>query len=512
MYDQYGKIKYSQNDNQNFYSHGWLLVSFYIKVLRNQQDVNMMTKTLKIRFILLGLLALVVLFFIYQAIVPFGNITYEVTPCDNSFFIQKLQPKDRLDEVNRKSCTQKIIGEPVYFNLNTQRTFNEADVTITYRNSGENNVIEMGAQADARKNYALQPLENRIIDNLNWDKVSENGVTLLQKKKTYNSVAEFLANVPEKSAVATYYYDLPAQKIIPAYQPNEQPIIITQPLRGSFQFYTYVDQPTAEFEFLFSDLNENKDADNAVVTLYDRQNNPVAVRNITDDRGDEETRQTQAAGGLHLELTILTPGFYKMEVATTDDIITTQILSSQKIISFINRLWLAESINTNLITLYTDAGEVTASTLNPAALQKILINHDVLNLSETYRQFSLPADELVNKIQLAQSDVIFSGVGVFSFSPASLYNPNYRKLSRNQNLENIHYIITTYQPQPYTADEWQTKTLHFNLKNAFRHEHNYNFIFSIPGLIAEDGTDDYVEIKNIKVELQGRSLWEKLFD
>ncbi|OGF41314.1 hypothetical protein A2477_03080 [Candidatus Falkowbacteria bacterium RIFOXYC2_FULL_47_12] len=480
-----------------------------------------MPAVLKIRFVLYSILLLIILVLLNKAILPFGKITYKVTPCDNSFFIQKLHPKDRVSVVDKKTCTQRVSGEPVYFNLNTQRTFNEADATITYRNSGQNNVIEMGVQADARKNYRLQPLENKIIDSLNWDKISENGVTLLQKNKIYNSVDAFLNNLPPKSEIATYHYDLPTQATIPNYQPNNQPVIIKQPLRGSYQFYTYVDGPTAEFEFLFSDLNNNKDADNVALTLYDMRNNPVTVRNIVDERGGEEMRQAQDAGGLHLELTTLAPGFYKMEMAATDDIVTTQILSSQKILSFINRLWLADSSQLPPLTkgrvgvgytLYTDAGEITASTLNPAALQKILINHDVLNLDETYRQFSVPANEPLNTIQFAHDDVIISGAGIFSFSPESLYNPNYRKISKNQNLDSINYIITTYQPQPNAAGEWRTKTLHFDLKNAFRYKHNYNFILSVPGLIAGDHVDDYVEIKNIKINLQGRSLWEKVFN
>lgn len=475
-------------------------------ILYNKQ----MSFIFKIRFILYSFLLIIIFFLLYKAVVPSGKIIYAITPCDNSFFIQKLKPKDRLDKVDRKSCTQKIIGDPVYFDLNTQRTFNEADVTVTYRSSGENNVIEMGAQADARKNYRLHPLENKIIDSLNWNKISENGVTFLQKKKIYDNIDAFLNSLPSKSEIATYHYDLPPPTTISNYQPNNQPAIIKQPLCGSYQFYTYIDGPTAEFEFLFSDLNENKDADNVVLTLYDMRNNPVTARNILDERGREETRQAQDAGGLHVELTTLAPGFYKMEVATTDDIITTQILSSQKIISFINRLCLAKATNADLITLYADANEITASTLNPASLQKILVNHDVLNLSETYRQFSAPANEVLNKIQFAKNDIILSGAGVFSFSPESLHNPNYRKISKNQNLDSVNYIITHYQPQPSATGEWQTKILHFNLKNIFWYEHNYNFIFSIPGLIAGDGTDDYIEIKDIKIELQGRSLWEKI--
>ena len=75
--------------------------------------------------------------------------------------------------------------------------------------------------------------------------------------------------------------------------------------------------------------------------------------------------------------------------------------------------------------------------------------------------------------------------------------------------EKINYVITAYSPAQ-TTGEWKTKTVSFDLTKAFRYENNYNFIISVPGLIADDQAEDYVEIKNIKVELSGKTLTDKL--
>jgi hypothetical protein len=501
----------------------------------------------KIRFVLYISLSLVILFLIYQAIVPFGKITYSVTPCADSFFIQKLKPKDRLAEVDLKNCTQKIIGEPAYFNLNTQRTFNDAKITLTYRDTGQNNIIELGLQADKQKNYFLKPVENKIIDKLAWNKIEQNGVILLQREPKFTSIAEFLKNLNElkREEILTYHYDLPPiQKIT---KEGEQALARLQaqnnnipPLRGAYQFYTYVKNEPLDFNFIFSDLNINKDADDVKITIY-RDNIPLAEKELADGRGGEEEREAMKAGEMKLNLADLPEGFYKIAVSANDDIITEKISSNQKIISFINRIWLAEystvisttrrlggeeksSTDTdflpsqtrvrndkNNINIYTDAPEITASTLNAASLQTILVNGKELKLSETYRQFSLPAKQNKSELKLEKSDVIISGAGVFSFTDGAFYNPNYKKMVKATDVdaEKINYIIAAYAPAQ-TADEWKTKTVSFDLTNAFRYENNYSFMISAPGLIADDGKEDYIEIKDIKVELKGKTLKNKL--
>jgi len=493
----------------------------------------------KIRLILYSILGLIIIFLIYQAVVPLGQITYSITPCDNSFFIQKLQPKERVSEVDKTGCTQKIIGEPVYFNLNTQRTFNQAAVTVTYQDSGQNNIIELGPQADEWKNYILRPLENKIIDRLNWNKISGNGAVLYQREKKFKTIEEFLNNLPPREEILAYKYDLPQLKYIEGYQnttglPACQSYVLCiagrlrrpeelgaprndiLPLRGAYQFYTYLKNEPLDFNFSFSDLNLNKDADNIKVAIY-YKDEQIAEKNLADERGGEEERQRADAGNIKLNMANLPEGFYKISVIANDDIITDKIISSQNIVSFINRIWLAENEN-KPIALYSDVPEATISTLNAASLQKINVNGDSLELAETYRQFSLPTRQSQSTLKLKTGDVILSGAGVFSFSEDAFYDPDYKKMVKTTDVdeEKINYIITSYSSQnegevssPRPLDSWKTKTVSFDLTKAFRYKNNYNFIISVPGLIAEDGVDDWVEIKNIKVELKGSTIFDK---
>ncbi|MFH1326314.1 MAG: hypothetical protein ABIH48_02495 [Candidatus Falkowbacteria bacterium] len=503
-----------------------------------------MSNILKIRLFLFSLLAITVLFLLYKAIVPFGEITYTWKPCDKSFFISQLKPKDRASG----KCQNIIVGEPVYFNLQTQRTFNESDVTIKYKTSDNAlKIIELGLQADEQKHYQLKPLENKIIDQLeDWDDITEDGITLLQREKKFDTINDFLQSPLVREEVLTYHYDLPSLSLRgvqngsggrqsnPAIEQKTHGIATLRPapreglgyarndiehtirpLRGDYQFYTYTEGETMEFEFLFDDLNSNKDKDNIKIFIYNSENVPVATREILDSRGvAEETRQTEDAEGIHLELTTLQPGFYKVVMQTTDDIVTKQIYSSQEIMSFINKIRLADTAEENLITVYTDVSQVGIGTMNPTGLQKVLINDKVLNITETYKTFHQPTNSQISKIQFAKDDLIISGSGVFSFSPEALYNPDYKKMTSNSSLEGVNYIITTYPP---TASQLggqvlpkQEQMIKFDLHNMYREDNAYGFIFSIPGLLHNDSVDDQVEIEEIKIKLKGRTLWEKL--
>jgi len=463
---------------------------------------------LKLRIFLFSLLILAVLFLIYKAVVPFGKITYTTNICDKSLFITQLKPKGRMDG----KCQNIIIGDPVYFNLNTQRTFDSAKVMLKYKSSEKNSIIELGLLADQQKNYILKPVANKIINDLNWDKIEANNVALLQREKKFNSIEEFLNNLPDKNEIAVYKYDLPLVAEIQNYQSNGKITTIDKSLRGSYQIYTYIDNEELDWQFNFFDINEGEKADPITVNLY-RDNQLIATENLADDGIIEATRVKTDVRNLNLRLSSLPAGIYKIAIVVGNDIITKQITTKQNIVSFINKIWLYENNNTELLTLYTDSSEINARTNSPAGLQKILINNEVLNINETYRQFTRASNFPISEIRFAKDGMVLIGDGVFSFSQKALYNPSYKKITKSTNIDdlNINYIITTYQPAEI-IDGWKTQTIKFDLQGKWREDNNYGFIITVPGLSAEDDIDDYVEVGEIKVELEGRTLLEKFLN
>ncbi len=507
---------------------------------------------IKLRIILWVILAGVVGWLLYMGVAPSGKISYTYDFTKPNYFIEKLTPKERVKPIvcdketefprgNSVSdaifCSQVIIGDPVYFSLHTPRRFDEAMLTLKYRRQEIASpagdpisipLIEAGVLVDKIVwRYDLKPIENKIIDQLSlvWGETREGDTVLLQRDisttsepiKKYNSIQNFLDNLlaspklggPEINEIATYNYNLDTEYLLPDYKPSDEENKINYALRGPFQFYTYVKDEKLDFTFNFQDLNKNKDSDEINLYLY-YNNQLIDSRHFDDDGVSENNNKITDRGEMKLKLANLPEGVYKIEIKTNDDIVTKSIKTKQQKLSFINKVWIYDSGNEN-IELYSDSSAINAQTINPANLQTIEINDDELEISETYKQFSIKIKGDIKKIKLQKDDVILSGNGVFSFNKESLISPEIKKVDVNMDIanENINYILANYN-YPREEGEWKTAKAQFDLSKAYRENGKYSFLISVPGLKADDEIDDFIEISEIKINLQGTSLWEKL--
>ena len=481
-----------------------------------------MNKTIKIRLFLWSVLAAVTFFLVWRAIVPFGQIGYATDFRQENYFIQKLTPAER---VEKGEAGMRLTGDPVYFNLRTPRRFDRAVLTVEYKRSKGTEfpignsvpglafpIIEAGVLVDGMvRNYDLKPLENLIINGLatDWHAVRDNGVTLLQREKRYDSVADFLGELPPPGEIALYNYSLPTARTLDGYASTTKTLSLTQALRGPYRFYTYLDDEELDFTFSFVDLNLNRDPDPVDINVY-YAGAAIDSRRLEDDGITDDTGAKSDRRELELKLARLPAGFYLLEVKANDDIVTKQITTKQQKLSFIGKIALAAEDRTE-IALYTDSLAAHFLTADPGKLQTIAIGDDKLELAETYKQYSTRLSATTTEINLAKDGVIVAGDGVFSFSPEALVNPDYRKISGALDLDaaGINYVLARYEI-PVEKDGLRTARAEFDLSGVYREFGRYGFIISIPGLKADDEAEDFVEIREIRVELEGKSLWKKV--
>lgn len=475
-----------------------------------------MKPVIKIRIFLWLILAGIIGWLLYLAIAPGGRISYTYDFHDENYFIRKLTPAERVEPPN--AGTQKIIGDPVYFSLRTPRRFDQARMVLTYKNEDDLPLLEAGVLVDKTVwRYDLEPLENRIMDRLAlvWDVSDENGVMFLQREQKFNGLTEFLAGLNSASSsvskgeIAVYNYDLDYNYIIPDYASSSEEQVFAYPLRGSYQFYTYIKDEPLNLIFAVKDLNRNLDPDPMSARLYYR-NRLLMSRDLADDNNLSDNGQVSQARILELKEAHLPEGVYKIEVKTTDDIITESITTAQERLSFINKLWLASSSQENII-ISSDSRIVHAKTVNPASLGEIKVGEQALALAETYKQYSLRTATSVSVINIPRGDVIISGDGVFSFADSQPLNPGLAKVNANIDINGrgVNYILARYE-SPRGEGDWHKAEAKFNLADAYREDGQYGFIISIPSLKAEDEVADYFELGAIEAELTGKSLWEKL--
>lgn len=470
----------------------------------------MAKKVFILRIIIWLTLAIFIAWLLNQAVVPTGEISFIHNFDHENYFIKPLTPKDRVREP--QAGEQKITGNPVYFALRTPRTFDRAKVTVSFKNPDKLPLIELGVLADNKVwRYQMEPLENTALDQLalKWPAVREGETILLQRNKKFFSINDFLKQQPPAGEIALYNYDLPRAFKLNDYQTSQGTTSIDIPIRGAYQFYTYLDNEVLDYTFTVHDLNQNKTADPVTLKLY-RGQTELAQSDLPDDGTVGDSSISSPARSLKMLAPKLEAGVYKIELVANDDIITEKIETGQNRLAFINRLWLADGAKVPL-KLFTDSSKIIAQTINPVSLQNIQVGENNLSLAETYRQFAIENQAGLVGIELKKSDVIISGDGLFSFSKNQFFNPDRQKFSNRLDLNKrgINYVLAKYQP-PSTAGEWQTSSVEFDLKNAYREFYKYNFIISIPDLSAEDQIMDSLAIKEIRVDLTGTSLWQKL--
>ncbi|MEI6529566.1 MAG: hypothetical protein WCN88_04180 [Candidatus Falkowbacteria bacterium] len=480
----------------------------------------------KFRLFLGLILVIIISVFLYLKVVPFGHITYErdygSRIRSGKGFIYGFTPAERVDL--KSGDVPRLIGDPVYFSVFTPRTFDKAKLTIVYRDNLalDTPIVEAGVLVDNIVwRYDLKPVDNKALDYLmlRWNKIEENGHLFLQKEKKYNSLNDFENDLakgelsacanPMENCLALYNYPLEYNYQIVNYHPA-QPLTLNTPLRGTHQFYIYLNNEPLRLDFSFVDLNQDLKPAPIKVILSSASGNIIETKDISDENLNPGSAKIEEK-----ELTLSEPslpaGVYKVEIKITDDMVIKKIFSTADRLSFINKVWPVSSAGP--LRLYTDSNYLQVKALNPASLQTINFSSEEFSLSEAYRQFDFQSKSNANikEINLKKDDVILENNGVFAWSSESLFNPGFPKVDRFFSVKNpLQYIIADYK-QPKEEEGYKTASLELNLKGAYREKGKYSFMISVPGLKTEDGTKDNLEIYQIKIELEGRTLWQKIW-
>jgi len=134
-------------------------------------------------------------------------------------FISDLYPADRVMVPavdNQYRCEQDFFAEPIYFDINIPRSFSHVKLEIYYQNINQS-LLQIGLARVGQLSddwiFQLQPLENQYFDKLNWPKIVKGDITLWQKNKQFNTIEQFVNNIPANQRVATFYYDLTSEAI-----------------------------------------------------------------------------------------------------------------------------------------------------------------------------------------------------------------------------------------------------------------------------------------------------------
>jgi len=488
---------------------------------------------LKLRLVF-GVFLLVILVLIFcLKVVPSGKASYKKTWTNNFFSARgtmlDFRPGIRLD--SKAKSYLKIIAEPVYFNFYTPRSFSKAKITIKYfDNLAEATpIIELGLlKGGLNGNYELKPLQNKIIDDLkfSWDRIVDDGETLiLQREKIYNNGLEFSADFSEGrlencvggplSCAVFYNYNNDYKYQAPANNLTRS-VKINQALRGEHQFFNYFNQGKWFLNFDFRDLNLNSGQEIVKVNIY-LDNNLIASQNLTgldlatrNDSFDNENRQGTSIGELRFSGLAEKGALYKVEIKAGNDIIIESIESSSDQLVFANKFW---PVYSEGLKISTEAKFLSVKTFETESLGQLFLNEEKFELDKTYSSLLLEAkdeEKYLNELKLEKSGVLIELNGFIALPDTKFFKALPEKMDRFFSASgSASYLLSNYK-SPKKEKNYKVASLEFDLNSAYLNNNYYSFVISVPGLELTEGGENYLGIKEIKIEVEGRSLGEKI--
>lgn len=150
-------------------------------------------------------------FLFYKDFVPSGKMTIVNDFKNKSQLVSDLYPDIRIRKIERDEAGefyQTMFIDPVYFEIIPPRTFRKVKVVIRYKNENQS-LFQYGVKR-GKEGWAFdfRTLEFQKIDKLSWPKLQAGNLILLEKRKEYESIENFLLTPPTRGRIAQFNYSL----------------------------------------------------------------------------------------------------------------------------------------------------------------------------------------------------------------------------------------------------------------------------------------------------------------
>ncbi len=475
-------------------------------------------KLYKVTRIIIIILPFIILgFLIKKDLVLSGHLEFVYDFSEDSPVITNLFPANRMSETyqikNTENFWQQIQQEPVYFETRLPQKFDTAEVEIIYKNNSQP-LVQVGLRTLGSNDwsYDFKPLENQLLDDLDWFKIEDSRGSIWQKQKKYLSWDQFFDQIKSINNLASYNYDLDRKFLIPGYKATDSISQINRTIRGAHSFYTYIKNEALDFTFTIQDINRKDGPDPLTINVYNDQGNKIFAKEISDDGLISKFDVASEKRDVSLKILGLSEGVYRIELDCEDEIFFRQIKTKQQYITFINKLYLADSteyadgfvdLNYSPITIYSTVPRLGLASAHPKGLQTVgLGSNQSIRLSEEHKNYFVTPQNLPTYIYSTRNDLKIFGRGLMAFSKKMYFNPEIYNLRDFSITPDIDYLVSEYK-SPKEANSWKINTVKFNLENAEIQNRKLRFAISIPEL---NSSNENLDLKQIKVTLDKKPL------
>lgn len=476
------------------------------------------------RFIQLCIVLLPVGLFFYLLwldIAPGGIQEVHFEVADFSPYIDRLLPDERVSGVQYNQTGEAyltILDDPTYFAVHFPQTdFDEVEVEIEFNNPGQP-IVELGALQDIYSGaYDLRPLHNLIIEHINWSSISSGEVVLYEREHKFDSIDNFLSNLPPRSEIATYHYDLEVPYRIADYRPLQQEQSFDISLRGYHQYQTYIKDEALQAEFVLMDMNRSAGADEVALRVRNEHGEIVLETELEDD-GNQTTNQASTTRTITLYKENLPEGVYSVELSGTSDIFWRQITTTQRYVTFVNRLYIGDDVGhrveSRATEFFTNAKHFTFETFHADAAQRLELGESEILIEQSHEKVKYSVEEAgVVRGYTPVGDIKITADGKFAFSRESFFDPDPVSLEAQSDLDalGVNYLLTTYR-SPTDELEWQVASARFQIADIADESNTATFTLSTPAIFELQQTVDIhaINLTFYKKPLSKAEFWQEM--
>lgn len=458
------------------------------------------------------------------------SLTYQFDNRPN--YISRFTPigraLDREQNTTNDEYYQRIIGDPVYFTVKLPSPYPKMSVTIEYQNAAQN-IVQLGLRLSDEDTtiagYSFQPLENKFVDDSSLFRSENAQYVLLQRAETYNSVNEFFKKPPAGENVGTFLFDKELPFVDSDYQITAARIDLTVPLRGRHELTTYIKGEPLDFVFTYEDINYAEGVDSFTIDI-ERLGEVIATQMIDDDGIDGITGTSNGARTVSVQLANLEEGVYDIVLNANDDIVFTEIHSTQDVLVFKRTLHLAgteeykktiPTINTAPTTIFSDGGLITGQAKHIYGVQDVEFYNTILAINRVDIPFLWrnPVPRYFFDVTFPNNDVYLTTDTAFALTKEQWFDPDFgfRTLTQYTDLSQLEYIISKKYDEPTRVRSWTTATATFDLATVDRADPTtIDFMLSAPGLETATGGIKVRKISIVaeKEPLTWSNLWPRL--
>ena len=478
------------------------------------------------RLLLLAAAVSLFVFLGWKEFAPTGTLTLRAQTGEPSPFFSRFLPDTRTEEIYldvNGSSFVPIVGDPAYLTLTPPSDFDEVEFELTYKNKNLP-MVELGILTDEEADaYRLKPLENQLLDELDWPSRREGDVVLYDRHERYETLADFLVAPPPLEEIAAYHYRFDRPFSILRYTPHappERPPVrqshsggtssgragelrtLDLTLRGEHELLTYIERERLNFTFDYMDMNRTLGEDPVTILVFDSAGELVAGKTNEDDGNTGAGGEGSDMRNLHVEAE-LQDGVYKIILKVNRDIFFRRITTSQQKLTFLNQLFLGDEVGyqpaPRQVSFITEAKNMSFETQHAEGVQEAAVAGASVSVEEPFLavRHRVRAPGIVSAT-VPKGDLLIRGAGHYAFSREMYFNPDPVRLEWNTDLDalGINYVIATYMP-PETEGDLVRARASFFTEGVPKIRGAWKFALSLPGVYDVGESIDVVSVKAV---------------